>query len=207
MLTRHLACLAALGLPMAVAGTAQAQGVKFNPRGDYDLLIRQSVTQAPGATARRTARVGGLPDVTYRQERFHQGWMRMDGLLDETGSKLKLKIAEQSGYMLANETLKQAFNIRISDGKPVVDVLPSGEASADALPKVKPTGETLTIAGEACNVMTVDIVDTVAKTCVTRDGLTLRMEMQQGSNIVVHEAVKLNWRPQNAADFVPPAVK
>ncbi len=200
----HTFGLHTLGL---TAGTAQAQAVKFAPRGDYDLMIRQTVQQTPGMPGRKARIIPGLPDTIYRLERYHQGWMRMDGMLDENGSKLKAAASFDSGYMLVNNDKKMGFNITVADGKPKAEKLPmDGAAAAEVAKQLvpKPTGETLTIAGEKCNVMSLDIDGTVAKTCVTPDGLTLRMEMQQGPNLIVHEAVKLNFRSQNAADFVPP---
>lgn len=204
-LSRRLGYLLALSLPVLAASVdiVRAQAVKFAPRGDFDLLIRQSATQPGGAQKRRT--IPGIPDVTYRLERYHQGWMRMDGLLDENGQKLPGPLAEKTGYFLSNTDKKLAFSIRSDNGRQVIDKLPTDGGDMTSQFQVKPTGETLTIAGESCKVMTVEIADTTAKTCVTADGLTLRMEMQQGPNLIVHEAVKLNWRAQNAADFVPPA--
>ena len=93
------------------------------------------------------------------------------------------------------------------NGKAKADKLPmDGGAAAEVATQFvqTPTGETLTIVGEKCNVMSVDMGGMVGKTCITPDGLTLRLEMQQGPNLIVHEAVKLNFRSQNAADFVPP---
>ena len=200
------ACLIALGV---AAGYAQAQAVKFAPRGDYDLLIRQSVTQAPGSTARRAKAFPGQPETTYRLERFHQGWMRMDGMLDENGKPLKDAPAAITGYLLVNNDRKIGFNVTGTGPQQKVEKLPMDMAAAAEVAREftpKPTGETLTIAGETCNVLTVDIAGTVARTCVTPDGLTLRMEMQAGPNTILHEAVKLNRRTQNAADFTPPAV-
>lgn len=209
MMTRRLAMVLTLGISVAAAGVgaAQAQAVTFAPRGDFDLLIRQSLTQAPAATTRTPKSSPGELDATYRLERYHQGWMRMDGMLDANGSKLKDATAGESGYILVNNEKKLGFNVTGSGAQQKAEKLPMG-GGADIASQYQPkvTGETQTVAGEKCNVMTVDIGGTVVKTCVTPDGLTLRMEMQVGPNHILHEAVKLNWRAQNAADFVPPAV-